>query len=176
MATIIVFESGHTDTQEAGWPGFYFGWEETVWSEPANSAYLESWNHIAMTKNTVVGTQKIYHNGVLVADNVAQNTSGGSGGGDPLVAATRSMAGIGNFYIGCFAPTRGDLWYTGSMDEFMVYDRALSHAEIVFLAKGAGTATLPVDSDANVDNSNEVIDMDDLVGLTVDWLTELNLQ
>lgn len=176
----IVFESGHLDNPLPGWPSWFYGWEETVWLNPENDEYLGKWNHMAMTKDNGAGTQKIYLNGVLVADNVQLNVSaGGPTTGVDSAPAVRSMAGIAYFAIGCFDKAgigSQSLFYNGAMDEFMVYDRALSHAEIVFLAKGAGTATLPVDSDANIDDANEEVDLDDLKALAASWLEVLTIE
>jgi len=84
--------------------------------------YKGAWQHWAFTKDADTGEQKIYLNGVL--------WHSGSG-------LTCTMTGVTAFWIGC---RPGDLTYAyaGLIDDFQLYDRALTQEEI------AQTMTLPI--------------------------------
>ncbi len=84
--------------------------------------YKGAWQHWAFTKDADAGEQKIYLNGVL--------WHSGSG-------LTCTMTGVTAFWIGC---RPGDLTYAyaGLIDDFQLYDRALTQEEI------AQTMTLPI--------------------------------
>ncbi len=76
-----------------------------------------SWQHWTFTKDADTGEMKIYLNGVL--------WHSGSG-------FTRPMTGVTAFTIGCRpGPTE---YYVGMMDDFRLYDYALSLGEVAWLA------------------------------------------
>lgn len=125
------------------------------------------WNHLAFTKASN-GVQRMYLNGVIVAERLDN---------------FQSLTGINNFAIGGRPGTfdgvdsyerNADSWaYSGLIDDFKVYDRALSHAEVVRLALGpAGSVNQPVLTDADADG-NGVVDMADLSEMLNIWLTDV---
>jgi hypothetical protein len=79
--------------------------------------YEGSWQHWTLTKNAETGEQSIYLNGALW-----QTATG----------MTRPMRGVAAFTIGC-RPGRTN-YYVGMIDDFRLYNRALSQEEIASLA------------------------------------------
>ncbi len=153
----IVFEAGHIEPQQPDWESYYYGWDETVFENPADAVF-GNWNHFAMTKDVDAGVQRLYLNGQLVAqtDN-----------------ATAPLSSIGLFTIGCFTSQRH--FFDGSIDDFKVYDRALTHEEILFLSDASSPLNQPALSNANLDGLGDV-DMDDLLLLVAEWLADLRVQ
>ena len=98
-------------------------WDRVAWIPQRADAYASRWNHYALVKDAEQGTMKIYHNGLLVSqnNNVFEQING-------TRAGTSNIGSSGSF--GC---------YKGKLDDFYVYDYALSQAEIVYLFAGAGS-------------------------------------
>ncbi|HUS73131.1 MAG TPA: LamG-like jellyroll fold domain-containing protein [Sedimentisphaerales bacterium] len=88
--------------------------------------YKGSWQHWTFTKDADTGEQSIYLNGVL--------WHSGSG-------LTRTMTGVTAFTIGSNSMGAENFNYAGLMDDFRLYDRALSEGEIAWL----GGVTKPFD-------------------------------
>ncbi len=117
------------------------------------------WNHWAFTKDIRVGPagargrMEIYLNGVLY---------------DSRTGTDAPIEGIKSFEIG-----RG--WYgryDGLLDDFQIYDYALSAPEVAYLASdGTGVleATLPLAADLDY---NGFVDFSDYARLASQWLTE----
>jgi len=90
--------------------------------------YEGSWQHWAFTKDADAGEQKIYLNGVL--------WHSGTG-------LTGTITGVTVFTIGC-APSGAEI-YPGMMDDFQLYNVALTEAEIAQIMQGAGKFALASD-------------------------------
>ncbi len=109
------------------------------------------WNHWAFTKDLLSGMMQIYLNGLLY---------------DSRLGARSSISSITSFEI-------GSGWYggyDGLIDDFRIYDYALSQAEIVYAAtNGTGIFDLPLLLPADL-NSDNRIDFKDLALLADDWL------
>jgi len=111
------------------------------------------WNYWAFTKDTQVGTGKmqIFLNGVLY---------------DNRAGAESPIFGITSFEI-------GSGWYggfDGLIDDFMIYDYALSPEEIAYVAtNGTGVFDQQLDLPVDLDADNRV-DFKDLAILAEDWL------
>jgi hypothetical protein len=117
------------------------------------------WNHWVFTKDIRVGSagargrMEIYLNGVLYASRWG---------------ADAPIEGITSFEIG-----RG--WYghyNGLIDDFRIYDYALSPREVAYLASdGTGVleATLPLSADLSYDG---FVDFTDFAHLASQWLTD----
>ena len=88
--------------------------------------YKGGWNHWAFTKDTTTGQMAVYHNGSL--------WHSGSG-------KTRTMAGTETFAIGSDV---NKTYYQGQIDEFAVWNEALSPAAIASLA--AATQAMTIDA------------------------------
>ncbi|MGB0369938.1 MAG: LamG-like jellyroll fold domain-containing protein [Opitutales bacterium] len=83
----------------------------------ANASDVYKWTHWAFTSNTSTGESKLYKNGTLVE---TQN------------GATHSMSGINTWTIG--SSLSGANSYRGKIDDYRIYGRSLSAAEVAILA------------------------------------------
>jgi len=98
-------------------------WDRVTWNPERSDAYASRWNHYALVKDANQGMMKIYHNGLLVSQNTnAFEPINGVLAGTTTIGAVDSYA-----------------YYKGILDDFCVYDYALSHAEVLYLAAGAGS-------------------------------------
>jgi Concanavalin A-like lectin/glucanases superfamily len=90
--------------------------------DPAD--YEGTWTHWTFLKNADTGDQQIYINGVL--------WHSGTG-------MTNTMEGVTKFTIGT-KPSLAEGWYQGMIDDFRLYDRALTVDELpdIMLGKGPG--------------------------------------
>jgi len=116
------------------------------------------WIHVAVTKDSDI--MKVYYNGLLVGQND--------------VAADFDTSDAGTTRIGASATGAAD-YHNGKMDEVRIYDYALSHEEIVYLAEvPGGNLTQPLqpvlsEIDPYVDG---IINFKDYARLAKLWLTE----
>lgn len=109
------------------------------------------WNHWAFTKDAETGKMQIFLNGLLYDSRTDANS--------PISAITSFEIGSG-WYGG----------YDGLIDDFRIYDYALSQAEIVYAAtNGTGIFDLPLFSPADL-NSDNRIDFKDFAILADNWL------
>lgn len=139
------------------------GWQDTIfwgrygYTNPEN--LIGQWNHYAFTKDYTTKTMKIYHNGKAVAEYT--DATG------PLMPAIGS-----NFFtIGAYRYSDGDGgFFVGMMDDFRLYKRALTDAEILSLA-GGSTITQPVLSQANAVADNRV-NLSDFAVLAARWMED----
>jgi len=136
-------------------------WDRLAWIQQEPEHYAGQWNHYAFVKDANHGVMRIYCSGLLVA----QKTD-----------AFMPMDGIeaGQSAIG--ADVDGDSgFYKGKLDEFGIYDYALSHAEILYLAAGSGSKLhqplQPVLSPVDPDQDGEITFRDFAV-LAEWWLKE----
>ena len=115
------------------------------------SEWMGRWNHWAFIKDTEAGIMQIYLNGVLYDSRTGTNSP---------------ISGITSFEI-------GSGWYggyDGLIDDFRIYDYALTQPEIVHVAtNGTGIfdQTLMTPADLNDDNK---IDFADFALLAENWL------
>ncbi len=126
----------------------------TTWyCDPAD--YVGNWNHYAFVKDGTAS--KMYHDGALVAES----------------SVDASISGIAEFTIGGMAQDGQD-WanYSGKVDEFRIYDYALSQAEVLNLAGYTVGQTFhqPLFSPANAYDADEVIDFQDYDMMAGNWL------
>jgi len=123
------------------------------------SQWTDRWNHWAFTKDTQAGTDpnrgvmNIFLNGVLY---------------DSRTDAGSPITGIKSFAIG----TGWYGGYDGLIDNFHIFDYALSAAEIVHVAtEGTGVFDLPLMLPADLMRDDQ-IDFADYAVLAEDWLDE----
>ncbi len=132
-------------------------WDRLTWNTQRSSTYQSRWNHYALVKNSNNGLMRIYLNGILMAQNSnAFQTING------VQAGTTTIGANGSY--GC---------YKGKIDDFRIYDYALSHAEVVYLAAGPGAELhqplQPMLSRINAyDDGN--VDFKDIAVLGANWL------
>jgi hypothetical protein len=116
-----------------------------------SSEWSGRWNHWAFIKDTAAGEMKIFLNGVLF---------------DSRDDAYSPISGISSFEI-------GSGWYggyDGLIDDFRIYDYALSQPEVVHAATGGtGIFDLPLLIPADLNNDNQ-IDFSDFAFLGEHWL------
>ena len=124
-----------------------------------DSQWTGHWNHWAFTKDTHAGTDpntgimNIYLNGELHDSRTDANS--------PISPVTSFVIGSG-WYGG----------YDGLIDDFQIYDYALSQPEIVHVAtEGSGVFDLPLMLPANLDGNGR-IDFIDFAMLAGDWLDD----
>lgn len=120
-----------------------------------SSEFKGQWNHYAFVKDVSSGVQRIYLNGLLKAE---------------TLNATASLDGMTAFAVGSTV-SGGDGSYYGKMDDFKIYNRALSQAEIVYLA-GETSVEQPLLSQADT-NEDDVVDLEDFAEVAPMWL-EMN--
>ena len=128
------------------------------------------WTHWAITKNCDANEMRIYINGELLTGE-AHHTNWGTNYNIPL-------AGITEFVIG--TNVRDDDTYTGLIDDFRIYDYAMSQGEILALAGETVGSTFiqPLQrllmTSANInlydDVSVDAIDFKDYAVLANTWL------
>jgi len=145
---------------ETAWPAGHVRFrdsERESFYQAQEDDWAHSWRHYAFVKNNEQEYIRIYLDGKIVAE-------------DPSTAAINlpvDMARIG-------AAT--DEWhdqYTGLIDDFRIYDYALSQAEILGLSGGSG-ADIPIPSRvrANLNKTDHVIDLKDLAIMAGNWLSD----
>jgi len=115
------------------------------------SEWTGRWNHWAFTKDIRTGRMEIYLNGELYDSRTGTDTP---------------IADITSFEIGSGWYGR----YDGLLDDFRIYDYALSLAEIAYVAT-RGTGIFPQESNSPADlNADGAVDFRDLAILATDWL------
>jgi hypothetical protein len=125
------------------------------------------WNHWAFVKEPY--RMLIFCNGQMVA-----HTDANGQPGDPNVNVYGRLFSmpVGAFYIGCRNPG-WELW-SGKLDDFQVYDYALSAEEVAYLATdGTGRIFRPLVSPANLkkgdDPNTEIVNFGDFAIMAQDW-------
>ncbi|MCK4958640.1 MAG: LamG domain-containing protein, partial [Planctomycetes bacterium] len=122
----------------------------TAWADASPDDWKNRWNHYAFVRNTNDSSLGIYCNGMLVAEKVS---------GEIGLIPGESMT---LFWIGYFPK------YHGKIDEFRVYDRALSQGEVLTLAEKT-SATQPVVSIADI-NGDGTVNLADFASVAQNWL------
>jgi hypothetical protein len=125
---------------------------------PAPADWSGRWLHCAFVKDAAAGRKKIYIDGCAAAA-AGGMFDGMSGATDATVAMTADF----------------EMALVGWLDELRVYNRALSHEEIVGLM-GGGDVFCALDSPANLQPAEppnpEVIDFGDYAVLAGQWLQQ----
>ncbi len=116
---------------------FNAGGDSVIWGTPNYTNPLgpqDQWVHYAFVKSATAGTLRIYRNGTLVVD------APGGGTWSPVVDGVDWF-----FSIGAWRWSGGSGGYLdGLMDDFRLYDYALSDSEVLSLAQAGGTASSPL--------------------------------
>jgi hypothetical protein len=161
----VVFETGQDDfflradvadtSDNIYWRAGYGGTDELLWYSSDYSGWMDSWSHYAFVKDAGEGVMRIYHNASLVAEKEG---------------ASNTLAGVRNapFDIGALISHAND--FIGRMDDFKVYDYALSQAEIVGAATGGGDLFVPLPAPAADLYDDGRVDFRDYSILASGWL------
>jgi len=138
----VMFESGSYEAQRI------------FWTEATSSDWEGQWNHYAFTLDTISENKvKIFHSG--------QNKEEGP--------ASLGVAAIQSFHVGAGIFADGTPYeYFGKIDDFRVYDYALSNDEVLYIAND-GLILVPPDSPANL-CEDYVIDLKDFAHFASQWL------
>ncbi|HUW18500.1 MAG TPA: LamG domain-containing protein [Sedimentisphaerales bacterium] len=118
------------------------------------------WNHYAFVKDVDEGYLRIYHNGGLKAQGASSST----------MDFPSDLARIGtgtSHWVGA---------YTGLLDDFRIYNYALSQPEIAYLITGGSNLYVPLDSRANFYDQESInskaVNFRDYACLVAGWLEE----
>jgi hypothetical protein len=134
---------------DCGWPWSFNG--RLSGNHRYKSEWAGRWNHWAFTKDAGVGKMQIFLNGVLYDSREHANST---------ISAITSLE-IGSGWYG---------GYDGLLDDFRIYDYALSQPEIVYVAtNGTGIFNLPLMSPADL-NADGRIDFKDFCLFASNWL------
>jgi len=128
------------------------------WKAQAASDFEGTWTHYALVKDAVIGHMRIYRNGELVA--AVDGTT------EPLNGSNATHFAIGSEWDG-----EGSAYY-GKLDEFQVFDYALTHAEVLHLAGFTTPQLVPINLAADTDDDGDV-DLTDLGNIVEIWLTQV---
>ncbi len=146
-----------SSTQDSG------AYDVITYQDP-NTDGWQGWHHYAFVKNANRGVQSIYLDGEKVAEN--------------YWAADRLIEPIDpnhdSFAIGYSGSTEWG-WgrFEGRMDDFRIYDHALSHGQIVDLAGKALVYQPYVGDDADIDaNKDYTINFGDYAFMAEKWLQD----
>jgi hypothetical protein len=140
------------------------GWQESLfwgrygYRNPASP--IGQWNHYAFTKDHTAKMMKIYFNGKAVAEYTDAD------------GATMPALGSGDYFtIGAYRYSDGTGGYfTGIMDDFRLYKRALTAAEVLSLAGGT-SITQPILSQANT-VADGIVNFKDFAVMADRWMED----
>ncbi|MHC4619252.1 MAG: LamG domain-containing protein [Planctomycetota bacterium] len=140
---------------------FEAGGEDETWGSAPDEAWAGEWNHYAFVADVNKDYIRIYHNARQVEEGEMGN----------------GMAGINHAFIGIAPETDEEGWhdqYIGKLDDFRVYDYALSRNEIAHVITGGTTLYVPIVSKANLYDDevagSKVINFRDLAVIAENWL------
>jgi hypothetical protein len=154
----------------AGWNSA-FGWGDLMdigsqdYTNPDHPQ--DVWVHYAFVKSISGGYMKVYRNGRLIAESTYA-----------VAAETPTLDGVNSFAtIGAWRWSGGyGGYYNGWIDDFRIYDYALSPGEVLYLAVEGGAATSPMTqglitaSDADGDDT---VDFYDFALMAQYWLQQV---
>ncbi len=141
LVTVAVPDDSHDITWRAGDEV-----NDLTYYDRANPrAWVGAWNHFAFTKNENETKMEIYLNGILVAEK--SDTS------------ADVLANVRDRRIKIASPTDDPSDYQGKIDDFRVYDRALSAGEIEAIFRGGnlGMAWAPEPENQAVEVPRDVV-------------------
>ncbi len=106
-------------------------WDKVSWNPGYVYESNDVWMHYGFVKEAGSGIMRIYHDGLLVAQSQG-NTKAING------------ANAGESYMGAGNGSSGEP-FIGRIDDFEIYDYAMSQSEILYLAKGQSSrVTQPI--------------------------------
>ena len=127
-----------------------------------NENFANQWNHFAFVFNGSTDKMRIYHNGYQVAD---------SNFTVPMMTHPASL-----FLLGCRAiDNAGEQHWIGSLDDFRVYKREVSAAEIAYIgSRNTGVYDIPLASVANINTSGTTqrVNFGDYAYMAQQWLQQ----
>jgi hypothetical protein len=143
---------------------FEAGGDSVDYEDFPDKVWAGEWNHYGFVADVNKDSLKIYRNGRLVED----------------ADAGKNLTGINHAFIGIAPETDEEEggWhdeYIGKLDDFRVYDYALTKKEIAYLVLGGpGTLYLPVESVSNLYDGetvgSKVVNLRDMAAFAQKWL------
>ena len=126
-----------------------FGVDRVEWKDCGSQDWQGSWTHYVCVKDVALHVMRIYRNGALVAEQA-----------DTMAA----ISNIGAFWIG-----GNSQWgWSGKVDDFRIYDYALTGAEITGLAGVGSNFHQPAFTPANI-SGDGTVNLQDFAGLGDNW-------
>jgi len=117
-----------------------------IWDEATSADWAGQWNHYALVKDANEGTQRIYHNGLLVAENTQ---------------AFQAMLSLDDMRIGATNQPLPQRPYHGMLDDLRFYGSVLPQSAILSLAGVETLDQAPVTpADINGDGTVDQADRD----------------
>ncbi|MEN6337692.1 MAG: LamG-like jellyroll fold domain-containing protein [Phycisphaerales bacterium] len=135
------FRIGGTGSTDAPVNGIRFGFYSNDLDTQANVLQANNWYHVAFWYNFENQRRRIYINGAMVADAAGTPYKGTSG-------------------VICLGSWLGSAFYTGLVDDFQLFHKALSDSEVVKSMNGLADASLassPVPDEAVVDVHQDAV-------------------
>ncbi|MHC4437076.1 MAG: LamG domain-containing protein [Planctomycetota bacterium] len=129
-----------------------------IWDEATSADWAGDWNHYALVKDANEGTQRIYHNGMLVAENSQ---------------AFQATLSLDDMRIGATNQPLPQRPYHGMLDDLRFYGSALPQSAILSLAgvetlEQAPVTPADINGDGTVDQADrDLLDAD--MGRTQLW-------
>jgi hypothetical protein len=117
------FRLGGPSTTDAPVNGIRFGFYSNDLDSPANVLQSNNWYHVVFWYNFETQRRRIYINGAQISDATAS----------PFLATQGAI---------CLGSWTGSSYYTGLVDDFQLYHKALSEAEVVKIMTGLADASL----------------------------------
>ena len=124
-------------------------------------AYDNQWRHYAAVIDSVAGSMRLYHNGILTAERF-----------DVTTAITGAQAGSTVLSLDAVTGVNDSIT---KIDELRIYNAALTHGQIVYLAAGAdGAVTQPIyPTDYLIDiNGDGLINLSDWTFFAAQWFVQ----
>ncbi len=138
-------------------------WQHDSNQRPNSSDWYGQWHHYAFVKNAAAGTLKIYQDGVLVAEESGNTASLVNG-----YVPSSSLLEVGGYFIG-----GGSDFYKGKMDDFRIYNYALSQANIVYLVQGSSSLMQPLLNNTAEISGDGLVNFKDMEIMVSKWLDTL---
>jgi hypothetical protein len=170
----------HYDSTPGDWSG-YGAWAAWFKGEPNNGFglgpgmpiinYGGRWNHWVLVK--APDALRVYCNGQMIKQELVTDANNG----DPNIDGPLFSLPVTTFTIGTPASGWGNNW-SGRIDDFQVYDYALSDAEVAYVATdGTGILVIPINLAANMvapgTPAEQVVNFNDLSEMCTEWRTQI---
>jgi hypothetical protein len=141
--------------------------ENTYYSNPSHP--LNKWVHYAFVKSYSGKYIRVYQDGVIVAENVGHNVTGNKL--DEATSSSLFTIGAWGYMSGTPLTSSYGGYYTGYINDFQIYNYALSPAQVLSLAlKGDdGSITQPLVTRANV-IADDIVNFKDFAVMANKWL------
>jgi len=133
--------------------------EDSISGDAIPENYLGQWNHWAFVKNANAGVMKIYLNGELFAS--------GDGYSSLVTGTDIAVFKIGSYYDGA------SNFYDGYMSDFRLYNYALSHGEVRYVAGQMDDLYVPLPTPAVDMYEDGKVNFKDYAFLANTWLMEI---